>query len=293
MKLKILVLIIVSIIMATFGFLTSFYDLGNNSSEKTNTDSNLKESDQLKEIYVEGSLFKVIVPRDKIIFEPEKNSIIYSKAEFELKPELMSMYNDIGLLTAPENSVVIYPTFTETAYSENGFYSYYNGACNSSCLTVSIKNNFEGEYASSRAAFKTFNILGYQYLTDIDLDKNPNLLVNYDKVILLHNEYVTRNIFDAITTHPNVIYLYPNALYAEISVNYEENTITLVRGHNYPENKIVNGFDWKYDNTHPFEFDNTCVNWDFYEIDNGMMLNCYPEYIIFKDELLLKTIKDF
>ena len=37
---------------------------------------------------------------------------------------------------------------------------------------------------------------------------------------MLHNEYVTRPMFDAITSHPNVIYLYPNALYAEIEVNY-------------------------------------------------------------------------
>ena len=45
---------------------------------------------------------------------------------------------------------------------------------------------------------------------------------------MLHNEYVTQAMFDAITNHPNVIYLYPNALYAEIEVDYENNLITLI-----------------------------------------------------------------
>ena len=33
----------------------------------------------------------------------------------------------------------------------------------------------------------------------------------------------------------------------------------------------------------------TCENWEFYEIENGYMLNCTPEFIIqYDDELLIK-----
>ena len=98
--------------------------------------------------------------------------------------------------------------------------------------------------------------------------------------------------FDAITSHNNVVYLYPNALYAEISVDYEENTITLLRGHGFPDPSISNGFDWEFDNTHPFEYDTSCKNWEFYPISNGYMLNCYPEFIIYKNVLLLEFIKN-
>lgn len=49
--------------------------------------------------------------------------------------------------------------------------------------------------------------------------------------------------------------------------------IILVRGHCYPSSEITNGFDWKFDNM-DFEYD-SCENWKFYEIDNGIMLNCY------------------
>jgi hypothetical protein len=112
---------------------------------------------------------------------------------------------------------------------------------------------------------------------------------------MLHNEYVTRAMFDAITNHPNVIYLYPNALYAEIEVDYIDQTITLVRGHNYPESKIENGFDWEFDNTHPYEYDSNCLEMQFYKIRNGWMTNCYPENVFLemsKTKILLKAIKD-
>ena len=99
--------------------------------------------------------------------------------------------------------------------------------------------------------------------------------------------------FDAITNHPKVVYLYPNALHAEISIDYDENTISLMRGHGYPEKRIDNGFDWKYDNTRPDEFDIECLDWKFKEIDNGIQLNCYPENILFSHYDLLKRIKDY
>ena len=111
-------------------------------------------------------------------------------------------------------------------------------------------------------------------------------------MILLHNEYVTQSMFNSIINHPHVIYLYPNALYAEIEVDYKKNEITLIRGHGYPESTIMNGFDWEFDNTHPYEYDIECENWEFYRIPNGEMLNCYPERKLISNIELLKELKD-
>ena len=151
-------------------------------------------------------------------------------------------------------------------------------------------------YTSSGIGHQALTLLGYISLTDVDIDKNPNILQQFDKVIMLHNEYVTRTMFNAITNHPNVIYLYPNALYAEIEVDYIDETITLIRGHNYPESSITNGFDWEFDNTHPYEFDSECANMEIYQIKNGWMTNCYPENVFLSNTQtlfnLLKTIKD-
>jgi len=252
----------------------------------------INSESQLTEIPVADSIFKVIVPSDKLITDMNTRTITYEQANFELKPELSELYQEIGNFDGKQNTVVIYPTLTETAYSKNGFYDYYEKKCDSSCLSISIKTNFEGEFSSSRAAYQTLKLLNYETITDIDVDQNPDILSSYEKIILLHNEYVTKKIFNAITSHPNVIYLYPNALYAEIEIDHEKNIISLIRGHGFPESTIDNGFNWKFDNTRPYEFDIVCNNWEFQKIDNGYMLNCYPEYVIFKDIDMLKTIKN-
>jgi len=191
-----------------------------------------------------------------------------------------------------KKAVVIIPVFTASAYSEGTFYAYYGGQCNSSCLTSIINSHIQLGYTASGKAVSILKSLGYYTVTDIDVDKNPSILSRYDKVIVLHNEYVTQNEFDAITTHPHVIYLYPNSLYAKVYANYDKNTIMLVRGHGYPDLKLRNGFDWKYDNSQ-FEYDILCNNWKFDKTNNGIMLNCYPENHLANNIALLKAIKDY
>jgi len=285
MKLKISVAIIIVIsILGIYFFINAEKIL----DEKVDIDS----ESLIKEILVDNSIFKVIVPVDKLVIDPNSKTITYRQANFELKPELSELYQEIGNFDERKNTVVIYPTFTETAYSENGFYDFFNEKCDSSCLSVSIKTNFEGEYDSSRAGYQTLELLNYEIITDVDVDQNSDILSNYQNIILLHNEYVTKKMFNAIISHQNVIYLYPNALYAEIETDYEKNTITLIRGHGFPKSGIDNGFNWEFDNTRPYEFDNVCNDWEFKKINNGYMLNCYPEYTIFKDIDMLKTIKN-
>lgn len=210
---------------------------------------------------------------------------------FEEKSESLEIINK--LKNIDEKTVVVLPIFTHTAYTPSGFYSYFEEKCSEECLTVKIDRMQPPQYNSGKNAIQILYILDYKFISDIEIDSNPEILSNYDKVILLHNEYVTKKEFDAITSHPNVLYLYPNALYAEINYDVKNDSISLIKGHGYPEKNIINGFEWEFDNTHPYEFDTTCDDWEFVEIDNGKMLNCYPEERIWHDEILLKTIKEF
>jgi len=194
-----------------------------------------------------------------------------------LKPDQIDFYHQVGFFNRTADTVVIYPIFTQAAYHKNGFYDYYNKICDSKCLTTYISTEIHPRYESSGSAFGLLYLLHYDFVTDIDVDKNPDILKKYDQVIVLHNEYVTQKEFDAITSFPNVTYLYPNALYAKITADYTNNTITLIRGHGYPDPSIGNGFDWKLDNSN-YEYDVTCDNWQLYQVDNGEMLNCYPEF---------------
>jgi len=209
---------------------------------------------------------------------------------FELRSDQNKTYQK--LMVNEKESVVIVPLFTKSAYYEPGFYTYYRGECDTKCLTKQIKYAEPYGYSGSSNAIKILNLLGYKTITDVGVDTHPEILSKYKKVIVLHNEYVTQTEFDAITNHPHVLYLYPNALYAKVTANYQNDTITLVRGHGYPSGDIKNGFNWKLDNS-KFEYDSNCKNWNFTKVKYGKMLNCYPEHIIFSDVNLLKAIKDY
>jgi hypothetical protein len=259
------------------------------------TESNIIETNQNEEKtelieWDSGNLFKVLVdPKDIRVIDGES---IPLKATFGLKSELAETYNEIGVFDQEDKPLVIIPTFTSSAYAPFGFYDYYNERCGEQCLTVKIVSEDKLDYKSSANGVKILNLLGYDSISDLELHKNPNILNDYKKIIVLHNEYVSKIMFDALTLHKNVVFLYPNALYAEIEIDIPNNQITLIRGHGYPESTIVNGFNWENENTHPYEYDNECNNFEFYKIPNGFMLNCYPEQAIWQNSSLLKALKE-
>jgi len=194
-----------------------------------------------------------------------------------------------------DNSVVIYPVFTSAAYNVPGFYTYFAGRCDESCVTDVTFENPEFQFTSSGASAQILYHAGYDFLTDVQVDRNPEILENYDTVILLHNEYVTQTQFDVISTHPNLIFLHPNALYALVTADYENNTITLIRGHDYPpENPVSNAFDYEIEKEfHKYEYDTKCEDWKFIEVENGFHLNCYPETVLGDGVLdILKKLPD-
>jgi hypothetical protein len=243
-------------------------------------------------VFVQSSFFEIYGKYGDCIVDGD--SKVWQSLALGLNPNKMDTYNEVAVWNDPQKTVVVYPYFTSIAYSESGFYAYFSGECDD-CTTTKFAQPTP-IYTSSGIGHQALTLLGYDTITDVDIDRNPSILQQFDKVIMLHNEYVTRTIFDAVTNHPNVLYLYPNALYAEIEVNYMDETITLIRGHNYPEPEITNGFDWEFENTHPYEFDTRCQSMDIYKIKNGWMTTCYPENVFLKNNeqifKLLKLIKD-
>jgi len=246
-------------------------------------------------VFVESSFFEIYGKYGDCIVDGD--SKVWRSLALGLNPNKMDMYNEVAVWNDPQNTAVVHPYFTFVAYNEPGFYTYYRGECDDCTTTKFVPSTlFYNEYVTSGIGHQALTLLGYPTITDTEIDRNPSILQQFDKVIMLHNEYVTRTMFDAITNHPNVIYLYPNALYAEIEVDYDNETITLIRGHNYPEPEITNGFDWEFDNTHPYEYDSECQSLEIYKIKNGWMTTCYPENVFLKDSQqlvdLLKIIKD-
>ena len=202
------------------------------------------------------------------------------------QPKLFSSAELMTYDFSKESILVIKPILTANAYKSGGFYSYYNGSCTEACLSIPIDSDLSYTYDSSLRAIARFEELGAKMADDYTI--NPDELKNYDKIILLHNEYVTQEFFDAVQNHPNVIYMYPNALYGMVEV--KDGIMTLIQGHGY--NGKDNGFDWKYDNTRPYEFDEECLTYDWIKIDNGLQLNCYPENFILDNAWVFGNVRD-
>ena len=194
-------------------------------------------------------------------------------------------------LAPKTDTLVLVPTLTANAYKVGSFYDYYSGKCGAECLTTTISYNVDLGEAGSENAVRTLKRIGYvtelDFIVDYKLRTDPNWLETYHTVIVLHNEYVTQRIFDALQKHSHVVYLAPNANHAMVSVDGP--IMTLVQGHGY--NNMYNGFGWEYDNT-SLESDKECENWRFDPIPNGYQLNCNPELTIHSNIQLLKTLKD-
>jgi hypothetical protein len=260
-----------------------------NLTVKEIIDSNLTQQVVLFETS-DASFFEIyLTPRDNYRVTERNSDNLIDEVRLELKPKFLDIFENIS---SADNTVVIYPTFTSAAYSEPGFYTFFAGACDESCITDLSFANPELKYTSSGMGTQLLHTLGYNFVSDVDVDLNPELLKNYDTLILLHNEYVTKKMFDAISTHPNIIFLYPNALYAEIEVNHDDQTMTLIRGHNYPQPEIKNGFDYSIEEEfHKYEYDAECLDWKFSKFENGYALNCYPDAVIWDNPEILGQLK--
>lgn len=232
--------------------------------------------------------FVVINNSQAYLAVPEKSSGIYTESKL---PELR-YYKNYDELSSDGKTAVVYPIFTQSAYDWGGFHDYYSDYCDY-CTSTSLHNEYEKTFSASGNGFRILEFLGYQVIDDTDIDKDPTILEQFDKVILLHSEFVTKTEFDAIINHPKVIYLYPGSLDSQITVDYEKNIISLVRGKSYPTSDVKSGFDWKNSNPQ-YANDWNCHSWEFYMVDNGYMLNCYPETFLPNDgyEILrkLKTL---
>ena len=282
---KYLIIISIVAILLIASFFTLFYN--NEKVIPVNSDptidSILTEYFEAHTIKIDTDLeyFEVFFTQRDLNRLEQKLSVPVDGMWLEFKKEHLKVAES---LKPNDSTVVIYPIFTSATYKEPGFYTYFRGECDESCIVDFSFENPEIKYTSSGMTTQILYLLGYEFVTDIDVDKNPQILKNYDTVIVLHNEYVTKKMFDAISTHPNLIYLFPNALYAEIDVNYDDNTMTLIRGHNYPELSIANGFDYEIEEKfHDYEYDSECLDWEFIEFENGFHLNCYPDGIIFNE----------
>ncbi|MGI0094472.1 MAG: hypothetical protein ACREA8_10270, partial [Nitrosotalea sp.] len=103
---------------------------------------NTAEENQTVDIPIDKALFKLAFH-----YGPDGKTVKSTDVNF--KPELADFYQKAGFTTKSQNVVVVYPIFTQAAYSPKGFYDYYHGKCDTSCLTIHIPDQVVPYYSAS------------------------------------------------------------------------------------------------------------------------------------------------
>ena len=99
-----------------------------------------------------------LTPRDHIRITNNSGAQLLDEVRIELKLEFLELYE---LVSSPDNVVVIYPTFTSAAYSEPGFYTFFRGQCDESCITDLSFDTPTLGFTSSGMSTQLLHILGY------------------------------------------------------------------------------------------------------------------------------------
>ena len=73
-----------------------------------------------------------------------------------------------------------------------------------------------------------------------------------------------------------------------------QKTITALSPLKQPQSKnYQNDFQWEYDSSHLEYVKCEDVEAKFEKVDNGIMLNCFPEHFLIQSPTLFKIIKEF
>ena len=264
-----------------------------------------------KIIQLEGNgseeLYQSCVRSEKSLFQP-----IHGIDLDDTPLEITNIHQQI--MNENKKTAVVFPTITLHAYTDECIWDYYE-LLSDDCQTIQLADSIDSNNLSTNiwkmnfmqsldphflfnTSFYSFQILqylNYEMLSDLEIERTPDILEKYDKIIVLHNKYVTENIFNAITNHPKVIYLHPGSLSEEVEIDFDKNLITVLSPIKYPEEKNYrNDFLWEYDNTHrAFELCDLISDPKFEMVSNGIMINCFPEGMISSYVELLKIIKDY
>ncbi|MGH9922095.1 MAG: N,N-dimethylformamidase beta subunit family domain-containing protein [Nitrososphaerales archaeon] len=135
---------------------------------------------------------------------------------------------------------IVKPVFTHSAYQEGAFYTFYERHTNEPStledlhmLTTEVLHG----WGHSRGALIHFYPLIKDSIVNVitDIDVHENDIAQYNKLILLHSEYVTQEYYDNLRSFVanggTLILFDADSLYAEVLYDDVANTITLKKGH--------------------------------------------------------------
>lgn len=232
-----------------------------------------------------------------------------------LDDEFKSSYDFMNEST--QSTLFIYPQFTYYANEKNSLADIGNNDCRG-CEKYAIfnENIWTPVIASGKGksiAFKNFNIflggvsdvggrtiyeVGFRYFNttnDNSINVKPEILNDFDRIVLMRNVYITDEMRQAILAHNNVIYMFPDVMTKQVKLQNMTDAIMDENGNIKIANTTMT-YVGDYPPLHPMAFewvdDNRCEDWEFVPVQNGYMMNCVPDVAIINNYNMLVALRD-
>jgi len=192
--------------------------------------------------------------------------------------ELESTYD--FLKNSTQSTIVVYPTYTYYANEKNSLADVGTENCDR-CETYMFDYGLRRPYGYSDigGSFLPIAERYFNMTDDYIVNKHPEILDAFDRVILMRNTYVTENLRQTILSHDKVIYLFPDAMTKQINIT--NSTMTYI-GEYEPLHSMVPVWN----------DDNRCADWLFVPVENGYIMTCFPDVALINNNEMLITIRD-
>ena len=165
MNRKVIIPIIIGVVLVIiFGSLTTmdFTNSDENTINITPVNLDFRTGGNVIDFPLSSKIFRTFAYEKDINLAASSETFTQTDyVHFELKPENVDLYKEIGNVNVVQNTVFVVPIFTISAYAEPGFYTYYKGDCDKSCLNVPIRYDEPPKYESSDQAIKILRLLEY------------------------------------------------------------------------------------------------------------------------------------
>ena len=191
---------------------------------------------------VGGSIFAFMNNQDpEVINTPEREDVV-DQSLLGIGAQIALANQNVQNNCPSCSTAIVKPIFTHSAYQKGAFYTFYDHHTNDdttqydlTMLTTQVLNGWGQSRGALVHFYPLINNNTINVITDIDVHNND--ITQYNKLILLHNEYVTQQYYDNLRNFVErggtLILFDANSLYAEVLYDNVANTITLRLGHSW------------------------------------------------------------
>ncbi|GEM_PF-5361667 len=189
---------------------------------------------------VGGSIFALMNNQEPAVENATEEEDVIDQPTFGIGAQIALANQNVQNNCPSCSTAIVKPVFTHSAYQKGAFYTFYDRHKNDTAtqydlnmLTTKMVYGWGHSKGALVYFYPSIKNNTINVITDVEVHNND--ITQYNKLILLHNEYVTQPYYDNLRNFVErggtLILFDGSPLYAEVSYDNVANTITLLLGH--------------------------------------------------------------